>query len=77
MNLAIIRNILTELGERRTACKHKFFHTYTLDPWGRVKRSNFFSECGHVAYQIKGTEVLTQTEAKRLTLHTSLISGSD
>ena len=31
--------------------------THTLDPWGGVKRSNFFSESGHVAYQFKVIEV--------------------
>ena len=33
--------------------------THTLHPWGGVKRSNifFFSESGHVAYQIKVKEV--------------------
>ena len=31
---------------------------HTLDPWGWVKRSKtLFSECGYVAFQIKGKEV--------------------
>ena len=34
------------------------------------------SECGHVAYQNKENEVKTNIEAKRLTLHTPLTSGS-
>ena len=34
------------------------FLTHTISPWGRVERSTiFFSQSGHVAYQIKGKAV--------------------
>ena len=39
------------------ACTY-FVLTHTLGPYGRDNRSKlFFSECGYVAYQIKGKEV--------------------
>ena len=52
----------------RAPCKH-IFCSYIH----QVKRN---SECGHVAYQIKGKEVLTNIEAKTWTLHTPLTTGS-
>ena len=40
----------------RSESKHAAI-TNTIDPWGGVKRSYFFfSESGHVAYQIKVEE---------------------
>ena len=45
--------------------------------WGGVKRSNivFFSESGHVAYQIKVKEVQTNMQGNTLNLYTPLASG--
>ena len=43
--------------------------THTLDPWDAVKRGQifFFSESGHVAYQMKGKEVLIDMQEKAST----------
>ena len=49
---------------------------YTLDPCGEIKCFFFFSESGNVAYQIKVKDVKTNKQAKILTLHTPLTSGS-
>ena len=39
---------------------------------GLDKKVKKKSECGHLAYQIKGKEVWTNIEANTLTLHTPL-----
>ena len=60
--------------EHRAPCKHIFYPYTHPQPVGWIKRKK--SECGHVAYQIKGKEVQTNIEANALTLHTPLASGS-
>ena len=42
--------------------------------WSKVQIF-FFSESGHVAYQTKGKEVLTNTQSKTLSLHIPLVLG--
>ena len=47
-----------------------FVLTHTLNLWVRLECIRK-SECGHAAYQIKGSEVYTNIEAKPFTLHTT------
>ena len=50
------------------------FHTLS-NPWAGSKGLFFFSENGHIAYQIKVKEVLTNMQGNTLSLHTPLTSG--
>ena len=50
-------------------------HTHP-QPVSRVIKGKKKSECGHVAYQIKGKEVKTDIEAKYVSLPTPLTSRS-
>ena len=43
--------------ELREPCMHIFYPYTHPQPVGRFKRKKKTSECGHVAYQIKGKEV--------------------
>ena len=81
---SIGQNIFTESSQVVYQIKgmaHRASHNHIFLPYtnhqyvGRDKRYNK-SECGHVAYQIKGKEVSTNKEAKNLTLRTPLTSGS-
>ena len=56
--------------EHRAPCKHVFSPYIHPQPVGWIKGKKNISECGHVAYQIKGQEVWTNIEANSLTLHT-------
>ena len=58
--------------KRRAPCKHIFCPQTYPRPLGSGKN---LSECGHIAYQIKGKVVKTNTETIFLTLHTPLTSG--
>ena len=49
----------------------KYFpHRHYLDAGGRVKRSIFFSESSHVAYQTKGNRAQSNMKANMLSLQT-------
>ena len=53
-------------------------NTLTLDPWGGVKvQTNCFSECGHVAYQIKGNEMQNKMHAKHYLTVTLVLTFLD
>ena len=52
--------------EHRTPCMHIFCPYITLDPWGGSNDLNIFTESSHVAYHVKGKEVYTNIEAKKL-----------
>ena len=56
--------------ERTAPCKHMSLHTPSTCAVESKAQNFFFSECGHVAYQIKGKEVWTSMQEKTLTLHT-------
>ena len=63
--------------ERRSPSKHMFCPYTQPRPLGLGRKvKHVRSECGHVAYQIKGKEVYTNIIAQVLTLHTTLTSGS-
>ena len=54
--------------EHRAPCKYILCpYTHPCPVGSGQKAKTFFSQCGHVEYQIKGNEVKTNIEAKSLT----------